>query len=333
MVYLIFLLPASKEIEALPRIEPGATKMSAKYCSIALPCALAFASLLPVVSVAQRSSALAGTTITITATSKKGSPPAVNQGDVQLSQGKDRKQIARWLKAERLSLAILIDDSLDSEVATQWNDVKQFIASLPPATLVAVGYASNGTVRIAQDFTADHALAAKALRIPLGTPAAYSSPYLSAIDWMKRWPATGDRRSLLLISSGIDNFRGRFGPIYPDVDTAISAAEKGNINLWSIYSPDSGHRDRSFFLVNTAQNNLSKLCVETGGESFFLGTTAPVSFKPYLDELQMHLNNQYLLTFAGDGGPKGKFVRVRLKTEIAGTEFIHANQAWLPPAK
>ena len=126
--------------------------MSAKYCSIALPFALAFTSLLPAVSVAQRSPALAGATITITATSKKGSPPAVNQGDVQLSQGKDRKQIARWVKAERLSLAILIDDSLDSEVASQWGDVKQFIESLPPTTLVAVGYASNGSVRIAQDF-------------------------------------------------------------------------------------------------------------------------------------------------------------------------------------
>jgi len=327
MVYLISLPPASKEIEA------QLTKMSAKYCRTALPFALAFASLLPAVSVAQRSSTLAGATITITATSKKGSPPAVNQGDVQLSQGKDRKQIARWAKAERLSLAILIDDSLDSEVATQWRDVKQFIESLPQTTLVAVGYASNGTVRIAQDFTADHALAARALRIPLGTPAAYSSPYLSVTDWMKRWPSTGDPRSLLLISSGIDHFRGSFGPIYPDVDTAVSIAEKGNINLWSIYSPDSGHRSRSFFLVNTAQNNLSKLCVESGGESYYLGTSAPVSFKPYLDELQAHLANQYLLSFAGDGGPKGKFVSIHVRTELPQVEFMHANSAWLPPAK
>jgi len=150
---------------------------------------------------------------------------------------------------------------------------------------------------------------------------------------MKRWPATGDRRSLVLISSGIDNFRGRFGPIYPDVDTAISAAEKGNINLWSIYSPDSGHRGRSFFLVNTAQNNLSKLCVETGGESYYLGTSAPVSFRPYLDELLIHLNNQYLLSFAGDGGPKGKFVSIRLRTELPHVDFMHANAAWLSPAK
>jgi hypothetical protein len=307
--------------------------MSTKSPSIALAFAMGLASLTPAVSLAQRSAPAGNATTTVTATSKKGAPPTVNQGDVQLSQGKDRKQIARWVKSERASLAILIDDSLDSEVATQWNDVKQFIEALPPTTLVAVGYASNGNVRVVQDFTADHALAGKALRIPLGSPAAYSSPYLAVIDWMKRWPATGDPRSLLLISSGIDYFRGNFGPIYPDVDTAISIAEKGNINLWSIYSPDSGHRSRSLFLVNTAQNNLSKLCIESGGESYYLGTSAPVSFKPYLDELLAHLNNQYLLSFAGDGGTKGKLVGIRLRTELAHTEFMHANAAWLPPAK
>lgn len=307
--------------------------MSIKSASIVLAVAVGFASLAPAESAAQHSGPAGNATITVTATAKKGAPPIVNQGDVQLSQGKDRKQIARWVKADRLSLAILIDDSLDSEVASQWNDVKQFIEAQPPTTLVAIAYAANGNVRVAQDFTADHALAAKALRIPLGTPAAFSSPYLSVIDWMKRWPATGDRRSLLLISSGIDYFRGSFGPTYPDVDTAVSIAEKGNINLWSIYSPDSGHRSRSFFLVNNSQNNLSKLCGETGGESYYLGTSAPVSFKPYLDELDAHLNNQYLLSFAGDGGAKGKFVNLRLRTELPQTEFMHANAAWLPPTK
>jgi len=274
-----------------------------------------------------------GATLTVTAVAKKGAAPVVAKDDVQLSVGKERKQISNWVKAEKLYLAILIDDSLESEVASQWNDVKEFIAAQPPTTSIAVGYASNGTARVAQDFTTDHALVAKALRIPLGSPAAYSSPYLSVIDWMKRWPSTGDRRSLLLVSSGIDYFRGGFGPIYPDVDTAISIAEKGNINIWSIYAQGAGHVRRSFFLLNTAQNNLSKLSDETGGESFYLGTSAPVSFKPYLDEFQMHLNNQYLLSFAGDGGPKGKFVGIRLKTEIPGLEFLHANQAWLPPSK
>ena len=273
-------------------------------------------------------------TMTVTAIGKKdAAPPPVSKNDVQLTVNKERKQIAGWEKGEGLGLAILIDDSIDSSAASQWNDLKTFIMAQPANTAVAVAYASNSTAMIAQDFTTDHALAAKALRIPRGQLGIGSSPYLAVIDWLKRWPDTGNRRSLLLISSGIDTFRGAWGPFYPDVDTAVSRAQRENVNLWSIYSPGFGHRSRSFALSNLGQNNLSKMTDETGGESYYLGTSAPVSFKPYLDELKLHLSNQYLLTFVGDGGAKGKFVRVHLKMEIPDVEFSHASNAFLPPSK
>lgn len=273
-------------------------------------------------------------TITVTAIGKKDTaPPSVSKNDVQLTVNKERKQIAGWDKGDALGLAILIDDSLDTSAASQWNDLKGFIMAQPANTAVAVAYASNSTAMIAQDFTTDHALAAKALRIPRGQLGAGSSPYLAVLDWLKRWPDTGNRRSLLLISSGIDYFRGAWGPFYPDVDTVVSRAQRENVNLWSIYSPGIGHRSRSFALSNLGQNNLSKMTDETGGETYYLGTSAPVSFKPYLDELQLHLGHQYLLTFAGDGGAKGKFVRIQIKTELPEVEFSHASNAFIAPSK
>ena len=72
---------------------------------------------------------------------------------------------------------------------------------------------------------------------------------------------------------------------------------------------------------------------ETGGETYYLGNGAPVSFKPYLDEIFLHLNNQYLLTFAGDGGGKGKYTRIQIKTELPEVEFSHANNAYISPSK
>jgi hypothetical protein len=279
--------------------------------------------------------AAAGTaTITVTAIGKKdAAPPAISKDDVQLTVGKERKQIAAWEKGDSLGLAILIDDSLDTGAASQWSDLKDFIMAQGPNTAVAVAYFSNSTATIAQDFTTDHAMAAKALRIPRGAIGGGSSPYLAVIDWLKRWPTNGSRRSLLLISSGIDYFRGNWGPYYPDVDTAISSAQKRNINLWSIYYPGIGHRSRSFALANMGQNNLSKMTDEAGGETYYLGYGAPVSFKPYLDEIHMHLNNQYLLTFAGDGGTKGRLVRVQFKTELPDVEFSHADNAFLSPSQ
>jgi len=108
-----------------------------------------------------------------------------------------------------------------------------------------------------------------------------------------------------------------------------AARKKQNINVWTIYAPDAGHRGRGFFLATRAQSNLSELSDATGAESFYLGTGAPVTIKPYLDELAMHLSNQYLLTFNASGGPKGRFTRAKVSTELGYVEFTHASQVFL----
>jgi len=283
-------------------------------------------------SKAQTTPAASGsTTFTVTAVGKKETAPPIAKDDVQLFQGKERKQIGNWQKGDQLYMAILIDDSLDTVAGGQWDYLKEFINAQPPTTYMAVGYLRDNVTQVAQDFTQDHALVTKAIRLPIGIGALGSSPYLSIMDMLKRWPNTGPRRSILLVSSGIDYFRGSFfGAWYPDLDSVIQRAQKQNTNIWSIYFPSSGHRGHSFSLVNYAQNNMDKMAEETGAESFFL-IGAPVSIKPYLDEITTHLNNQYLLTFAGDGGKKGKFERVRVKTELPDVEFLTPNQVFLPP--
>jgi hypothetical protein len=272
--------------------------------------------------------------LTVTAVGKKDTTaPLVTKDDVLFYLNKDRTQVADWKHGEKLYLAVLIDDSLDSNIASQWSDLKAFLAAQPDNTYVLVAYARNGAAMVAQDFTNDHELAAKALRLPLGNPGAFGSPYLALLDLMKRWPASADRHSILLISSGIDYFRGGFDPRSPDLDSTISRAQKQNINVWTIYAPDDGHRGRGFFIANRGQSNLSQLSDETGAESFYLGTGAPVTIKPYLDELSTHLSNQYLLTFKANDGPKGRFERARVTTELGHVEFMNAPQLFLPAGK
>src|SRR5436305_12039009 len=94
----------------------------------------------------------AGVTLTVTATAKKGSPPPVKKEDVQVFEGKERVQPADWRHDGPLYLAILIDDSLDTEAASQWNDLRAFINEQPQDTLVAVAYARNGAAMVTQDF-------------------------------------------------------------------------------------------------------------------------------------------------------------------------------------
>jgi VWFA-related protein len=273
-------------------------------------------------------------TMTVTAVGKKDTqPPALKKEDVQLYEGKERVQVADWKRGDALFLAVLIDDSLESNVANQWGDLKAFFMAQPENTYIAVAYARNGSAMVAQDFTKDHALAGKALRLPVGNAGAFTSPYLTLQDWMKRWPETGERKSIILFSSGVDYFRGSFDPIDPDLDTTVARAQKQNINIWTIYIPDAGHVGRREFRVFNAQSNLSRLSEETGAESYYLGFGMPVTLKPYFDEIQMHLNNQYLISFVGNGGKKGKFERVRLVSEAPNVEFLTPSEVFLPPVE
>src|SRR5579859_1600512 len=269
--------------------------------------------------------------MTVTAVGNKDTqPPPIKKDDVQLYQGKERVQVADWRRSERLYLALLIDDSLEPSVANQWDDLRAFIMAQPNSTYIAVAYGRNGSAVVAQDFTQDHALAAKALRLPMGSAGAFTSPYLAVQDWIKRWPDSAERKSIMLFSSGIDYFRGGFDPIDPDLDTTVEHAQKKNINIWSIYVPDAGHIGRRPFLAFNAQSNLSRISEETGAEAYYLGLGTPVTLKPYFDEIRTHLENQYLLTFVGNGGNKGKFERVRVTTEVPNVQIMTPSEVFLP---
>ena len=95
------------------------------------------------------------TTFTVTAVGKKESAPPISKDDVQLFQGKERKQIGDWKKADQLALAILIDDSIDTTAGGQWDYLKEFMMAQPASTSILVGYLQNNTTRVAQDFTSD----------------------------------------------------------------------------------------------------------------------------------------------------------------------------------
>jgi hypothetical protein len=269
-------------------------------------------------------------TVTVTAVGKKNTePPAVKKEDLELYEGKERLQVADWRRSEALFLAVLIDDSLEQGIASQWNDLRAFINQQAPMTYVAVFYGRNGEAVLAQDFTMDHEQAAKAVRIPYGGFGAFTSPYLELQDLIKRLPGDGQRRSIVMLSSGIDYLRGNFSPTSPDLDPTVERAQKANVNVWTIYAPDAGHGGRSLFRVSNAQSELSQVSEETGAESYFLGFGQPVTLHGYFDEILNHLNNQYLMSFEGTGKP-GRFERVRVTSELKGVEFMAPSMVYVP---
>ena len=261
-------------------------------------------------------------------------PPKVTRDDIQVFDGKQRLNVSEWTPAQgdrgALDFAVVIDEETSSDLDLQLNDIRDFIKEMPSAARVAVFYAANGTVQIAHDFTTDHEAAAKSLRMPMGAVAAYASDYLSIIDLMKRWPASGARREMLLVADGIDRFRGDI-PESPDLDNAIDHAQKSGFIIHTIYARGVGRAGRNFFRNSLGQSNLSKLADQTGGESFFQGLSTPVAYQPFLKQLLFVLDHQYVVTALDKPGKKNSVRRIRVRTEISGVE-ISAPENWPVPA-
>ena len=264
--------------------------------------------------------------------------PVVNRNDVIVTQSKKSLEVIGWTPASGsragLDLFVLLDDAADVSVGSHLDELRSFITVQPQTTAVGVGYMRNGTVQIAQNFTIDHILAAKAVRLPLATTSTYASPYLSLIDLLKRWPANGNRREVVMLTDGIDRFRGADrlnGPgfIGSNVDAASRAAQRSGTIIDTIYVPGVGRRGRNFWEITNGQNGIAKLSDTTGGEAYSLGTESPVSLTHYLGDVQRSLDNQYLLDLRAIPGKKSGLQYVNLNTPVAGVELDSADSVWV----
>jgi hypothetical protein len=209
---------------------------------------------------------------------------------------------------------------------------------------------ANATVNIVQNFTADHALAVNALRLPRGSFSTMDSPYLSLISAVKGWPQQNVRREVLMVTDGLDRLRGNspapsrmgpnFGPVYhsmstmsPDVNSASEISQRYNVLVYSLYSIGVGRASRSSWDLQIGLSGLTKLADETGGDCFSLGTSNPVSFKPYLDRLQKNFDNQYYVVFQAIPKKKAGLQRVNVTTEVPNAEIAAPDNAWVPAGK
>lgn len=259
--------------------------------------------------------------------------PPLTQKDVTVMSGKDRLNVLDLTPAQgdraQLQLFLLMDESSNTRIGTEFPALKKFINALPQTTSIAIGYMRDGTVARVQDFTTDHAAASAKLRLPMGAPGVDSSPYFSLSDLIKHWPAASARREILMISDGVDRFYGG-GPDNPYVQTADEQAQRAGIVISSIYWESVGHFGHNWRFINWGQSYLAQLAEDTGGEAYWQGIGNPVSFAPFLDEFARRLNNQYLLTFQPKAHNKPGLEPVKIRTEIREIDLVGATAVWVP---
>jgi hypothetical protein len=273
----------------------------------------------------------------VTAEGTKGhDPPDLTSKDIKISGNKHEFQVEELipLRGERagLQLAVMIDDGSDATLGLQYDDLRRFIREQPASTQIGIYYIRNGSAQPYQAMTPDHEAAATHLRLPLGQPGIAVSPYLAISEFIKKWPAGDARREILLISSGIDLDR-ESPPQNPYLTAAIADCQRAHVLVHSIYFATSGHGGHDYFLTNFGRDNLSYLGDETGGESYWQGLSTSVTLRPYFDDLNTRLKNQYLLTVIGPQEKKGRFERIHLQTEVHDVDIMAADQAWVPGEK
>lgn len=269
----------------------------------------------------------------------KGNVPSTDSLAQQLTVkvGGKETQITGFqaLQGERnpAELVILIDGSARSNFAQQFQEIAQFVKSLPPNVRTAIAYMQNGSASFATPFSADHDAVLRGLRIPAGLPGSNGSPYLCLSDLATRWPSQDReaRREVVMITDGVDEYNPRYDPDDPYVQASIHDAVRAHLIVYSIYWRDQGRFSRTRYADNDGQNLLQQVTDTTGGRNYWIGLGNPVSFQPYLDDLAKRLQNQYELSFTVPLKGKAEIQNLKLKLNAPGTKVDAPQQVYVTP--
>ena len=232
----------------------------------------------------------------------------------------------RGPKDSPMSLAILIQDDLVPSVSSEVRGIAEFVRQLPGGSRVMIGYIRSGSLEVRRKFTNELERAATSLRVPLGTASASPfNPYIEIIEGLRRFDSQPlGRRAVIVVSDGLDTSRG-FDSSSPalsiDLQRAINEAQRRSVAVYSIYAPAASGIS-NLLLSTHGQSSLEKLSNETGGRAFFTGTGAPVSFKPYLKQIEDSLGRQVALTYLSTHTNKG-FHKLDIKPLDRDVEIRH----------
>jgi hypothetical protein len=133
-----------------------------------------------------------------------------------------------------------------------------------------------------------------------------------------------------MVSSGIEGLGGGYNSDNPYVNSGIRAALQAGVVVYTIYSPSVGHAGHSLWRTTWGQNFLSQLSDETGGESYMVGFSAPVSFQPFLDSIFEHLKHQYMLTFNARPEQKAGLQPVRIFIPEKDASIAAPDKVYVP---
>jgi VWFA-related protein len=225
-----------------------------------------------------------------------------------------------------ITLAVLIQEDLVPSVGNEIKALSEFIAGLPKGSRVMVGYLRTGSLQVRLKFTNDLEKAAQSLRPPSGFASnSPYNPYVEVIEALRKFDSQPQgRRAVLLVSDGLDISRGVDSSLPSqsvDLQRAINESQRRGVAIYGFYAPTLVASTNPGLAAN-AQSSLLRLSTETGGHAFFQGTGVPVSFDPFIRELDVSLQKQVALTFLSTHMKKG-FHKIEVKSVTPGVRVTY----------
>ena len=211
-----------------------------------------------------------------------------------------------------LSLAILIQDDLSSDINLKIRDIARFVQNLPQGSRVMVAYLGGGSLTVRQRFTEDLAKAAGSFRVVFGNASAGPrSPYDGVSETIDRFEALpAGRRAIVLISDGLDLSSGGSGSSPGQslaLQKAILKAQRKSVAVFPIYAARAGTMTNVSFSLMNGQASLASIAEETGGRAFITGSLTPINFDPILKQLNLLVGRQFLLSYLSGNMKKGYY--------------------------
>src|SRR3989440_4260879 len=266
-------------------------------------------------------------TVPISIRVRRSTPVEMKFVDFVLREdGELQREISRRSQIDSpMTLAILVQDDLVSSVSIETKNIANFIRNEPGGDRVMVAYIRPGSLEVRRKFTNELDKAAQSVRVPqsLASAGAYN-PYVEIIEGLRRFDSQAmGRRAMIVVSDGIDISRGADSSTPSqslDLQRAISEAQRRGVAIYSIFAPPAAQTLAALTL--NGQSCLQRLSDETGGRAFFQGTSAPVSFDPFLKEIDSLLKMQIAYTYLSTHTNKG-FHKLEIKPLDRDVELRH----------
>jgi hypothetical protein len=224
-----------------------------------------------------------------------------------------------------LQLMVVLDSSQMLGAKGQFEDIENFLHSLPANVVIGVGWMLQGNVKVVQDFTTDRELVYKAFVPQTREQAANpkndnGNPYSCLKQLAYHWPDADPAklRAVLVFTDGITRSNGQSqggDQLNPDVEGASQALQKNGIVPYPFYwldpiVPDPNRNEGGSL---EGQQNFSQLTTNTGGAPLYDGMFAPGSLTPLLNKLYSILASEAVVTVTAPY-PAGKFEIMDIKS-------------------